>query len=241
MDVRIRHAPLVYRHRICWQRRLLRHLGTNRRSQSKGYQMKPYVALYSRVSSKNGRQSTDSQKLALKRYSRERGLKHCQYFEDFATGRNCKRDNLQQIIDDCRQGKCNHLVIWKMDRLSRNCRDTLNLISEMLALKVRISVISQSIEFDNSPMSNFMIQVLSSISELESGFISERVKAGLAVARSKGIRLGRKPETRKRAQLQKWLDAKVPVAIIAQRLNKSRQSVYGMIERMKGNEATNDE
>jgi DNA invertase Pin-like site-specific DNA recombinase len=197
---------------------------------------RPYVALYARVSSakRNGRsrQKTDSQKLALRKYARERGLRNVKYLEDHATGRNVKRDNLQTILDDCRAGRCKHLVIWKMDRLARNCRDSLNLIADLLAHKVKLSVISQGIEFDDSPMSNFLIQIFSAVAELESSFISERVKAGLEVARERGQRLGAKTKDRQRAKIRKWTQNGVPVGEQAKRLGVSRQAVYSIRKRM---------
>lgn len=197
---------------------------------------RPYVALYARVSSvkRNGRsrQRTDSQKLALRKYARERSLKNVKYFEDHATGRTIKRDNLQIILDDCRQGKCNHLIIWKMDRLARNCRDTLNLLSDLIAQKIRISVVSQGIEFDDSPMSNFLIQIFSAVAELESNFIAERIKAGLEVAKQNGVRLGRKTKDRQRKKIERWTKQGLTVAEQAKRLGVTRQSIYKMKQRM---------
>lgn len=197
---------------------------------------RPYVALYARVSSakRNGRsrQKTDSQKLALRKYARERGLRNVKYLEDHATGRNVKRDQLQTIIEDARAGRCRHIVIWKMDRLARNCRDSLNLIADLLAHKVKLSVISQGIEFDDSPMSNFLIQIFSAVAELESSFISERVRAGLEVARANGTRLGAKTKDKQRAKVAKWTEAGVPVATMAQRLKVSRQAIYQMRKRI---------
>lgn len=198
--------------------------------------IKPYVALYARVSSpkRNGRsrQRTDSQKLALKRYATANRLRNVKYLEDHATGRTTKRDNLQAILDDCRAGRCHHLVIWKMDRLARNCRDTLNLLSELIAHKVKVSVVSQGIEFDDTPMSNFLIQLFAAIAELESSFVSDRVKIGLEFARSKGIVLGRKPKVKTREKIARWTKKGMPVAEQAKRLGVSRQSIYRMKERM---------
>ena len=57
----------------------------------------------------------------------------------------------------------------------------------------------------------FLIQLFTALAELESNHCSERIKAGLSVAKNKGVKLGRPLDQKKRAQLLKWSEAKVPV------------------------------
>jgi len=191
---------------------------------------------YLRVSSpkRNGRsrQKTDSQKLALKNYCRIQGIKRPTYIEDHATGRNQDRQGFQQVMEACRANKCQQLIVWKLDRLGRSMIATIKTIQELMTLKIRIVVTTQGLTFDQSPYSIFLIQLFAALAELESNHASERIKAGLSVAKAKGKKLGRPLDQKKRAKLLKWNKARVPVKIQAKRLGVTKASVYAMRARM---------
>jgi DNA invertase Pin-like site-specific DNA recombinase len=190
---------------------------------------------YLRVSSpkRNGhsRQTTESQKLALKSYCQLHKLKPT-YLEDFATGRNQDRKSFQEVMDACRSGRCEQLIVWKLDRLGRSTVETIQTIQELLELGVKVVVTTQGLTFDKSPYSTFLINLFAALSQLESDHASERIKAGLSVAKAKGVKLGRKPDERKRLKIAKWSKLKIPVAVQAERLKISRAAVYALRERM---------
>lgn len=192
---------------------------------------------YLRVSSpkRNGksRQKTDSQKLALRRYCQSNGIRKPTYIEDHATGRNQDRQGFQQALEACRSEKCQQLIVWKLDRLGRSMIETIKTIRELMTLKIKIIVTTQGLTFDQSPYSIFLIQLFAALAELESNHASERIRAGLSVARAKGTKLGRPLDQRKRAKLQIWDKAKVPVKDQAKRLGLSLASVYAMRARMQ--------
>ncbi|RJR13718.1 recombinase family protein [Candidatus Parcubacteria bacterium] len=194
--------------------------------------MKPYVAAYLRVSSRNGRQTTDSQRHAIKAYVQTHRLKPVKYFEDKATGRNEQRPAFQTMMDEARQGKLSKIIVWKMDRIGRTAIETIRTIQELMSLSVDIHVITQGLTFDKSPYSMFLIQLFSCLSELESSQISERIRAGLDVARENGVKLGRRNDHKKRAKLIKWQAQGVAVKIQAQRLGISRSAIYAMRQRI---------
>lgn len=105
-------------------------------------------------------------------------------------------------------------------------------IAELMELGVRIDVITQGITFDNSPYSKFLIGLFSILSQMESDHASERIRAGLQVARAKGTKLGRPVNKKQRAKLLRWQQAKLPVKEQAKRLGISLASVYAMHSRM---------
>ena len=110
--------------------------------------------------------------------------------------------------------------------------ETIKTIQELMQLKVRIVVTTQGLTFDDSPYSIFLIQLFAALAELESNHCSERIKAGLSVARAKGKTLGRPVNQKQRAKLLRWQDAKLPVKVQAKRLGISQAAVYAMHERM---------
>lgn len=196
--------------------------------------MKTYTAAYLRVSSrkKTGKQKTDSQRLELSKYIKTHSVKPVKWFEDFKTGRTTKRNALQQIIADCRSGRCDQLIMYKLDRLSRNCRQTLELVEDLIAHGVQIVCVSQGLTFDDSPMGKFTLQIWAAVSELESNHISERTKAGLAVARSNGKRLGAAPDKAKRNNIARMKDKGLSLRAMAQATGTTRQSVHAMLKRI---------
>ena len=111
--------------------------------------------------------------------------------------------------------------------------ETVQTIRELLTLNVRIIVTTQGLTFDQSPYSTFLIQLFACLAELESSHASERIRAGLKVARAKGKELGRPIDVKKRAKLLKWGKARIPVKEQAKRLGVSPVGVYAMRKRMQ--------
>lgn len=192
-----------------------------------------YLRVSSRKTNGTSRQSTDSQKLALRRYCSLQGIKRPEYVEDFASGRNQERPGFKAVMEQARAGKLDCLIIWKLDRLGRSMIETIRTIQELLELSVSITVTTQGLVFDQSPYSTFLIALFAALAELESNHASERIKAGLQVARERGVRLGRKIDTKQRDKLIKWQELRVPVKVQATRLGISPRAVYAMRKRIK--------
>ena len=122
-----------------------------------------------------------------------------------------------------------------LDRLGRSMIETIKTIQELMALKIRIVVTTQGLTFDQSPYSIFLIQLFAALAELESNHASERIKAGLAVARANVKKLGRRIDEEKRAKLLRWQEAKLPVIEQARRLGVTSAAVYAMRQRSRQN------
>lgn len=80
-----------------------------------------------------------------------------------------------------------HLVAILMDT------HLLRALEEFNHLNIRFISVQDQID-TNSPMGKAMFTIIGAMAELESSLISERVKAGMAAAKSRGKKLGR-PET----------------------------------------------
>jgi len=192
-----------------------------------------YSAAYLRVSGQ--KQRTASQRDVIAAHVKQHRIKNVKYMQDKKTGRNMRRPQLQTIIADCRAGKCNRILLYKLDRLARNTRETLNLFQELTDLGVQVICVTQNLTFDNTAMGKFMLSIFAAVAELESDHISERVKAGQAVARENGVTWGGQEPTaqdkRKRLKIQKSVD-KIGASATAEKHGVSRQAVYQMLERM---------
>ena len=99
--------------------------------------------------------------------------------------RQTNRPNLKAAVDCCRKNKAT-LVIAKMDRVSRDAKFLLQLRDspvDIIALDMP--------DMPKGAVGKFMWGQLALASELERGLVSERTKAALAIAKSRGIKLGK--------------------------------------------------
>src|SRR6516165_6429285 len=77
------------------------------------------VALYARVSTKDGRQDTENQLIALREYCAKQSWAVAGEYVDHETGGTSKRPHFQQMFADARARKFDLVLFWSLDRLSR--------------------------------------------------------------------------------------------------------------------------
>lgn len=146
------------------------------------------VALYVRVSSQEQAESGYSvgeQEERLKSYCSAVSWDIFKVYVDPGfTGSNTNRPGLQELLRDAAAHRFNKVVVYKLDRLSRSQKDTLELIEDRF-LKNDIDFISISENFDTStPFGRAMIGILAVFAQLEREQIKERMQMG-KVARAK--------------------------------------------------------
>lgn len=140
------------------------------------------VAIYARVSTTNQAQegySIDGQLSALSSYCDAKGWQVYDTYTDAGhTGSNMDRPALQKLLLDIRRKKVDAVLIYKLDRLSRNVRDTLYLAKDIFEAN-GISFISLSENIDTSTaMGALFLTLLSAIAEFEREQITERMQMG---------------------------------------------------------------
>lgn len=108
-----------------------------------------------------------------------------EYVDAGYSGASMDRPALQELISDIRLHKIDKVVVYKLDRLSRSQKDTLNLIEDVF-LANDVDFISISENFDTStPLGKAMIGILAVFAQLEREQIKERMQMGkLARAKS---------------------------------------------------------
>lgn len=174
---------------------------------------------YARVSTVE--QNLDLQMDALKQAGCDR------IFEDRMTGRHITRPGMQAMLEFARAGDT--IVIWRLDRLGRNTRQMLEL-SQLLQEK-GIDLLSLSENLDTkSPAGRFFFTIFSSVAQYERELIEERKAAGVAAAKKRGVRFGRKPKLSKaKINILKTTYEKSPhlsCEEIAQEFGISTRSLY---------------
>lgn len=105
------------------------------------------------------------------------GIKEYEIFEDAGySGKNTARPGFQRMMSQIRNGLFSHVVVWKIDRISRNLLDFATMYEELKQLGVIF--VSKNEQFDtSSAMGEAMLKIILVFAELERGMTSERVTA----------------------------------------------------------------
>ena len=82
------------------------------------------------------------------------------------------------------------VMAWSVDRLGRSLQDLVGFLSELHALGIDLFLHQQGLD-TTTPAGKAMFQMMGVFAEFERSMIQERVRAGLARAKSEGTRLGR--------------------------------------------------
>ncbi len=108
-------------------------------------------------------------------------------FEDAGySGKNTDRPAFQDMMKRVRDGEFTHILVWKIDRISRNLLDFANMYQELKSLGV--TFVSKSEQFQtNTAMGEAMLKIILVFAELERNMTSERVTATMIDRASKGI------------------------------------------------------
>jgi DNA invertase Pin-like site-specific DNA recombinase len=97
-----------------------------------------------------------------------------------------------------RAGKVERVIVFKLDRLGRSLPHLALILDELQRHGVALIATTQGIDTSaNNPVGRLQLGVLMAVAEFEREIIKERVNAGLAAARARGVKLGR-PATHRR-------------------------------------------
>lgn len=163
------------------------------------------VGIYSRVST--GVQDTKNQSEVLIDWASQRGYEVVKiYTEEESAWRNGHQRELANMIVDARKRKFQAILVWALDRLSRE--GALAILSLVQKLSIYgVKVLSYQEAWTEAPgeMSELLYALTGWVARMESQRRSERTKAGLARVKAQGKHLGRPPgskDQRKRKKRQ---------------------------------------
>lgn len=158
--------------------------------------MKKTIACYVRVSTKD--QNLVNQERELKKWLRDNGieLERVEWYRDQVSGKNLDRPAMDRLRRDVDEGRIKTVVVWKLDRVSRNLRDGVNVIFDWCDKGVRLVSMTEGIDFANT-IGKIIASFLSGLAQMESEYRRERQVVGIETAKAKGVYKGRKPGTTK--------------------------------------------
>ena len=171
------------------------------------------------------RVSTDDQHLDLQRDALKQAGCGVVY-EETASGKSADRPELEQCRKALRAGDM--LVVWRLDRLGRSLPDLVQIVAELERDGIGFESMTEKIE-TGSPAGKLVFHVFAALAEFERNLIRERTHAGLAAARARGRKGGRKPSLSPQQvrEIKALLrDPSIPVTAIAGRYGVSRTTIY---------------
>ena len=153
------------------------------------------IAIYSRKSKFTGKGESIGNQIELcKEYVRgvygAAYLERCEVFEDEGfSGGNLQRPAFQEMMRQVRKKRYQAIVVYRLDRISRNISDFTGLIDELT--KLGVSFVSIREQFDTStPMGRAMMFIISVFSQLERETIAERIRDNMIELAKTGRWLG---------------------------------------------------
>ncbi len=147
-------------------------------------------AIYVRVSTNHqiDKDSLPLQKQDMINYSKYvLGIDDYEIFEDAGySGKNTDRPDFQRMFKRIKEGEFSHLLVWKIDRISRNLLDFCSMYDDLK--KYGCTFISKNEQFDtSSAMGEAMLKIILVFAELERKLTGERVTSVMLDRASKGL------------------------------------------------------
>src|SRR5207253_901239 len=125
------------------------------------------------------------------------------------------RAQLIKLLEHVRE--VDTVIFYKLDRLARSVRDLLNIVDRIESAGATFRSLTESFD-TTTPAGKMAVQMLGAVAEFERNIIRERSMAGLEVARSNGVRLGRAPaltEHQARRLARQWASQRYSKAELA--------------------------
>lgn len=188
-------------------------------------------AIYGRVSTSD-KQNIEMQLTELREYAKSRGWEIYEYTDIGVSGSRDSRPSLNQLMRDAKARRFDIVLCWKLDRLSRSLKHLLMTLDEFNALSIGFVSLKDSIDL-TTPTGKLLFALVGAFAEFERSILRDRVKSGLAHARAKGVKLGRKPIPP--AYLKRIIDLheddKLSMRKIAERISVSHGTVFKAIKK----------
>lgn len=145
--------------------------------------------IYIRVSTEMqvDRNSLSTQKTQLLSYVESHGWTVAKLFTDAGlSAKDTRRPAFQEMMKWAQDGKLDVILVSKLDRISRNMMDLLNLIDDLKDWGV--DFVSSSQSFDTStPMGTLILNMLGSFAQFEREMTGERVRENMRERAKKGV------------------------------------------------------
>lgn len=155
-------------------------------------------------------------------------------YQEKMTGTKSDRPELLRMIDELQRGDT--VVITDLTRVSRSTKDLLSIVDKIKAKGAYIKSLKDTWldTTSNNPYNDFLLTVMSGLSQLERDLISMRTKEGLESARKEG-RIGGRPskQNEKAATVRALAAGGMRIVDIVKETGLSRSTVNRILGKQK--------
>lgn len=151
-------------------------------------------AIYVRVSKKKEEGiSIDAQINSLKSYiKKKKWIFYKEYVDKGESGSTINRPQFKRLLEDAVEGKFDVILVYKIDRFSRNLRDIILTLDKLANYNIEFISITQPVDTTDAMGKAFM-HIIAVFAELERDIIRERVSFSMAEKAKKGYSQHRAP------------------------------------------------
>ena len=148
-------------------------------------------AIYARVSTPE--QCIDNQLYDLRKFAEQRGFEVAAEYTDVGvSGSKARRLGLDAMLKDAGKRKFSVVIVAAFDRVARSTKHFLTFVDELDGLGIEFISRRENVATDGA-MGRLFLTLISSIAELESDLIKERIRAGMRRRKLDGLPVGRQP------------------------------------------------
>jgi DNA invertase Pin-like site-specific DNA recombinase len=188
------------------------------------------TALYARVSTLD--QDCEVQLQDLRRYAGQRFVQYREYIDVGVSGAQRHRPQLDALMKDAHKRLFEVVLVWKFDRFARSLKHLIESLDEFNSLGIDFISYTEGVD-TTTPTGQLLFHIVGAVAQFERDLIAERVRAGMAHARSMGKRIGRPraevdvdSAARLRSQGQSWRQIartlNVPASRVRRALGRSK-------------------
>lgn len=149
-----------------------------------------YVRVSTEEQARNGL-SLGSQESTIRLYAKLKKLSPVEIIADRGqSGKSLNREGMRKLTSLCSEGQVEHLIVYKLDRLTRKTRDLLELVEDVfVANEVVFHSVTENVD-TRTPMGKFFLTLMGALAEMERALIIERITDAFREKRRRGEPMG---------------------------------------------------
>ena len=153
---------------------------------------------------------------------------------DKMSGKDTNRPKLQEMFTFIREGDT--VLVTEFSRFSRSTKDLLDLVEKLQAKKVDFRSLKENVDTTTSS-GKLVLTIFAALSEFERSLIRERAAEGIAIAKAKGKKSGRREiqvdDDKLISLYNQWKDGEILQKKIMKDCKMSRTTLHKHITRLK--------
>jgi DNA invertase Pin-like site-specific DNA recombinase len=132
--------------------------------------------------------SLEVQRARIVAYAEAKDLRlEAVYADEGVSGKELERSGLRELLARCTAGDVSHVIVWKLDRLTRRTRHLLGLVEDLfLSRDVELHSVSESLD-TATPHGRFVLTLFGGLAQMERELIAERTRSALAWKGENGL------------------------------------------------------